>query len=642
MTFRSLALSNMKGNWRSYSAFFLSCVFSVLIFYMYSSFIFHPDVVNGHIQQAAKVRRGMLFCLYIIGIFSFLFVLYSNASFLKTRKQEFGLLSLFGMTKAQLRKLVIYESIALALLSIGTGIGLGMLFSKLFFMALSVFLKVSDPIPFAAPLKAIGMTGLGFFVLFVAIAVLTSLRIGKAELVELFKAGRKPKGQLLFSPWLVALAIVSLGSGYTMAIMLNPFNFFYMALLILVTVTIGTYFLFTQFSVLLIRFLQKRHSVFYNRTNMVVLSQLGYKLKDNARILFMVSIMSAVILTASGTFYLMQINSKQQIYQFYPYAVAVMEKGLQSHAVIDPEELKTHLREAGHPVTDEKIVAGASVSDIKLTRSNGNNIEYNPKTMMISESDYNRLAEAQGKQKIHLKPDTVAMPGSFNPPIERFQGTVQGKAFDYAVSANLSDSVMNQTDMNWMTVIMEDGDYKQLLANVPESEQLVWYGYEVKDWEHAGAAIKKLQVPEDLEGQINRNRADNFATMKETSALTLFIGLFISLLFFIASGSLIYFKMFTELQEDQAQFNALKRIGMTKQEIRKITVTQIGIIFYLPCLVGTIHALFAMKALDGLMESSVWLYSFVIIGIFVVMQTIYFLLASMSYSKGLNRGTASA
>jgi putative ABC transport system permease protein len=49
-----------------------------------------------------------------------------------------------------------------------------------------------------------------------------------------------------------------------------------------------------------------------------------------------------------------------------------------------------------------------------------------------------------------------------------------------------------------------------------------------------------------------------------------------------------------------------------------------------------------MKALDGLMGSSVWLYSLVIIGIFVVMQTIYFLLASMSYSKGLNRGTASA
>lgn len=271
---------------------------------MYSAFIYHPDVVSGHILQASKIRKGMMFCLYIIGIFSFLFVLYSNSAFLKTRKQEFGLLSLFGMTKAQLRKLVIYESIALALLSIGAGIGLGMLFSKLFFMALSVFLKVTDPIPFAVPLKAIGITGFGFFILFLAIAVLTSARIGRSELIDLFKAGRKPKGQLIFSPWLVALALVSLGSGYMMALMLDSFNFFYMALLILVTVTIGSYFLFTQFSVFAYSFLQKRHSFFYNRTNMIVLAQLGYKLKDNARILFMVSIMSAVILTASGTFYL--------------------------------------------------------------------------------------------------------------------------------------------------------------------------------------------------------------------------------------------------------------------------------------------------------------------------------------------------
>ncbi|MGO4107744.1 ABC transporter permease [Paenibacillus sp. YAF4_2] len=642
MTFRSLALSNMKGNWRSYSAFFLSCVFSVLIFYMYSAFIYHPDVVSGHILQASKIRRGMMFCLYIIGIFSFLFVLYSNSAFLKTRKQEFGLLSLFGMTKAQLRKLVIYESIAIALLSIGAGIGLGMLFSKLFFMALSVFLKVTDPIPFAVPLKAIGITGFGFFILFVAIAVLTSLRIGRSELIDLFKAGRKPKGQLIFSPWLVALALVSLGSGYTMALMLDPFNFFYMALLILVTVTIGSYFLFTQFSVLLIRFLQKRHSFFYNRTNMIVLAQLGYKLKDNARILFMVSIMSAVILTASGTFYLLQISSKQQIYDFYPYTVAVMEKGIHSHDVIDLDAMKAQLRAEGFPVTDEKIVTGIAATNIKLTRSNGNDMEYSPATMIISESDYNRLAKDKGKKQLHLKPGTAAMPGSFSPPIERITGSVQGQPIDYNAAAEPSESIMNQTNLNYMTVIMGDADYDRITAGVPEADQLVWYGYELKNWEHAGPALNKLEVSDDFIDQINRSRPDNYANMRDTSSLTLFIGLFISLLFFIASGSLIYFKMFTELQEDQAQFNALKRIGMTRQEIRKITVTQIAIIFYLPCLIGTIHALFAMKALDGLMGSSVWLYSLVIIGIFVVMQTIYFLLASMSYSKGLNRGTASA
>lgn len=162
MTFRSLALSNIRGNWRSYSAFFLSSVFSVMIFYIYAAFLYHPEVENGSIMAASKIRSGMMFCEYIIIIFSFLFVLYSNSAFLKTRQQEFGLFSLFGMTKAQLRKLVIYENAAIAVLAIAVGILLGMLFSKLFFMALAVLLKLEETIPFAAPLKAIGITAGGF------------------------------------------------------------------------------------------------------------------------------------------------------------------------------------------------------------------------------------------------------------------------------------------------------------------------------------------------------------------------------------------------------------------------------------------------------------------------------------------------
>ncbi|MGO4373201.1 FtsX-like permease family protein, partial [Paenibacillus sp. MCAF20] len=210
MTFRSLALSNIRGNWRSYSAFFLSSVFSVLIFYIYAAFLAHPDVVNGNIMAAAKVRRGMVFCEYLIVIFSFLFVLYSNSAFLKTRKQEFGLFSLFGMTKAQLRRLVIYENAAIAVLAIAVGIGLGMLFSKLFFMALGVLLDMDETIPFAVPLKAVWMTGGGFFLLFMVISLWTALRIGRNEIIDLLNAARKPKGQLAYSKWLVALAIACL------------------------------------------------------------------------------------------------------------------------------------------------------------------------------------------------------------------------------------------------------------------------------------------------------------------------------------------------------------------------------------------------------------------------------------------------
>jgi putative ABC transport system permease protein len=614
-----------------------------MIFYIYAAFLYHPEVINGQIMAASKIRRGMEFCEYIIVIFSFLFVLYSNSAFLKTRQQEFGLFSLFGMTRAQLRKLVVYENAAIAVLAIAVGIGLGMLFSKLFFMALTVLLKLNDPIPFAAPVKAIAMTAGGFFVLFMLISIWTALRIGRTEIVDLLKAARKPKGQLVFSPWLVTVAVICLGAAYGMALFMTSGTFIMLALPILITVVIGTYFLFTQLSVLLLRVIQKRSSVYYKRTNMIVFAQLGYKIKDNARILFTVSILSAVIMTALGTVYIMQIGSKQGMLQNSPFSLAYSEKGLNTHKVIDPAVLKRVVEEDGFQIVKEAKVAGVLINRYAIGWGNDKPNENDSDALIVSATDYNKLASMTGQPSIHPESGKLTLAQPFGNAASRtgvVKGSINGKEVNYEISNLIDAKVMNWLESNYFTFVMDDFSYVELRSTVPEDKLFVMYGYELSDWENSSATAEKLKklVPEELQGQIDFRRASNMDEMKETVSLTLFIGMFISLLFFIASGSMIYFKLFTELQEDQAQFKALTRIGMTKGEIRKIVVTQVGIVFFVPVIVGISHALFAMKALDNMMGSSNWFYSFVVIGIYIVMQTLYFLVACSSYMKSMLRG----
>ncbi|MBN6188744.1 FtsX-like permease family protein [Aneurinibacillus sp. BA2021] len=444
MTLRSLALRNIRRNWRSYRAFFMSSVFSVMIFYMYAAFVAHPDLTSGHVIGTSKVRLGMVLCQYIIVIFSFLFVLYSNSAFLKSRIKEFGLLYMLGMTRMQLRRFIVYESTIIAVMAIVAGISLGILFSKPFFMSLAVLLGMKDPITVAVPLHALWLTAGSFFMLFTLISIGTAMRVGCTEIVELLKATGRSEEQIVYLPWLALLAVVCLAASYGMALMLNARNFNMLALIILLTAITGTYLFFTQFSVMLLRFFKGSTRLYYNRTNLIVFAQLGHKLKENARMLFVVSILSAVILTVSGTIYMLGLA-------------------------------------------------------VQL------------------------------------------------------------------------DNVQTQY--------------------------------------------------EDAQGVIS---------------LTMFIGVFISLLFFVASGSMIYFKLFTDLQEDQAQYKVLTRIGMTQAELRKKVFLQVAILFFTPCLVGIIHALVALKALNNLLMVSNWIYSFVIIGIYMAMQTIYFLVASNSYIKSIN------
>lgn len=595
-------------------------------------------------MAASKVRAGMVFCEYIIIIFSFLFVLYSNSAFLKTRQQEFGLFSLFGMTKVQLRKLVIYENAAIAALAIAVGIGLGMLFSKLFFMALTVLLNLQEAIPFAAPIKAIGLTAGGFFVLFMLISIWTALRIGRTEIIDLLKAARKPKGQLVFSPWLVAVSIVCLSAAYGMALSMNNANFMLLALPILITVVIGTYFLFTQLSILLLRFIQKRSSLYYKRTNMIVFAQLGYKIKDNARILFIVSILSAVVMTALGTVYIMNIGAKKNMLENSPYSLAYSEIGLNTHEVIDPAKLKQVVKEDGFKIVREAKLAGVLLHNYSIQWGDAKPNHYDFDVVIISATDYNKQASMTGGPSLQPENGKVTLitpyVGNKKENIGIVTGNINGKKTSFEVSGKVEAKIMNTMESNFYTFVMDDFSYMKLLSSVPEDELYVMYGYELSNWEKTAATVEKLTklVPEKLHSQIDFSRVTILNDMNEVVSLTLFIGMFISLLFFIASGSMIYFKLFTELQDDQAQFKALVRIGMTKGEIRKIVVTQVGIVFFVPVIVGICHALFAMKALDNLMESSNWIYSFVVIGIYIVMQTLYFITACSSYMKSMLRG----
>ena len=223
-------------------------------------------------------------------------------------------------------------------------------------------------------------------------------------------------------------------------------------------------------------------------------------------------------------------------------------------------------------------------------------------------------------------------------------GKIAGKEISFDVMKSTNENVLN----NWawmvsnsLTIIIDDEHYQAELANVPTENQLVFYGYELNNWEKAGdtaSKIKSLANGEDAPYDKDFSRSIRYGEMNETIALTVFIGLFISLLFFIAAGSMIYFKLFTEIGEDQAQFRSLSRIGMTKKEMRRTVVSQIAIIFFIPCAVGICHALFAMAALDNMMMTSNWFYSFVVFGIYVGMQFIYFLLASNSYMKSMLRG----
>ncbi|NLW17286.1 MAG: ABC transporter permease, partial [Firmicutes bacterium] len=195
---------------------------------------------------------------------------------------------------------------------------------------------------------------------------------------------------------------------------------------------------------------------------------------------------------------------------------------------------------------------------------------------------------------------------------------------------------VNQDVCSMSVLVVPDVNYCQWVSN--DDSLQFWHQlcFETPNWHKLLNVHELVARNTPPEVSWSASRADGYAELRNAAALTMFIGVFVSFLFFIASGSLLYFKLFTEIDVDKRQFTTLHDIGITRREKLQIINRELGILFFLPVAIGALHTAFAMKTLSNLApQLQVIGGTAVVAGIYAVLQLIYFLLARRAYLKQL-------
>lgn len=649
MTFRQFAFNNVIRSKRTYLAHFLSSTFAIMIFFTYALLAFHPNLqgdlaasvtINTFAKSGLQISQGLIF------FFSFFFILYSVSAFLKTRKKDFGILMLHGMSRSQLNKLVFIENIIIGIASILTGITIGMAFSKFILIMSNNLLMIDKGLPFYMPFKAIGITFGAFFLLFLFISLFTSRLVNVEKLVELIKAEEKPKPEPKASFGLSLFALICIGIGYTAvfhsvkAIHYKDMNYVLFMMATGVSfVVLGTYFLFTQLSVYVLRALKKRENIFFKKTNILTISDLVYQLKDNAKMFFMVTIISAVAFTAVGT--CMGLGNSSMAESDNPFAF--------SYKSYDNNQLeKEHLKKIESELHDGKFKFKRVTYSIKQVRDT----LYNSKvsSSVIKLSDYNKLAEAFGFEEENLKGEN----SSFVIPSRKVANTKSNQnnfqllyrdiKKDMHVNKILTPKELQDTMVT--IIIVPDAVYNQMIAD-PENYhfETTINGFIVKDWEKTKKVAENLLAAfqKDYTSKIEDivdNEKYTFSTliltwivMKQGFGLASIMSVLIGIVFFTFAASFLYFRLYTDLERNQQQYKMIAKVGLSKPELKKIVSRQLALLFFLPIAIAITHSTVAFMALQKLANFSVLGSSVMVLICFLVMQIIYFYFVRAQYLK---------
>ncbi|HEK9098905.1 ABC transporter permease [Bacillus pfraonensis] len=641
MTFRQFAFNNVFRNKRTYAAHFLSSTFSIMIFFTYALLLFHPDL-TGELKSTSETISelgtiGFRISQSLIFVFSFFFILYSVSSFLKTRKKEFGILMMQGMSIRQLKKLVLIENMLIGFGSIFIGIMIGLIFSKLVLLISASILMINKGLPFYIPIQAILLTIVTFLILFLIVSLVTFKMIKVTELVELIQAEEKPKPEPKASIILSLLSFVSISSGYgiVLYIIFRRIISFPLLGLGVLLVIIGTYFLYTQCSVFLLQAAKKRESLFLKKTNILTFSELIYRMKDNAMMFFIVSIISAVAFTAIGT--TAALGNKELSRMTNPYTFTYM-------SFEDNKMENEHLALIKKYLNEANIAYRLGSASTKYTESD---------VSVMKLSEYNDLAKSLGYQKetldredeILLVPGWIAQKQEFEN--NQFKKEIEVIHGDWMKTFHVKKAVKNLVlphEVGNTLIAVQDQVYDKVpfiaREDITFSKERI-YGFVVDDWMRTKEISHQLN---NILGIENGERSFYFEALalqwlqaKQTNGLLLMASVLVGIVFFTFAASFIYFRLYTDLDRDQQQYKMISKMGLSKRELKGVVTRQLLIMFFLPIVVAVIHTAVAYTALQQLVDFSILNSSIIILISFVCIQILYFFMTRWRYLQKLYR-----
>ena len=664
--YRKLAVTNLKNNGKSYLPYVLASAFSVMMYFILDNLYRNRSLV----EKGSLLAIMLSYAAAVLLIFSVIFLFYINSFLIKRRKKELGIYNILGMEKGHLAKMLFLESVMTTAASIIGGILAGILFGKFAYLILLKILHMGGKLEYRISLASAGMTTILFGVIFILIFLYNLLQMKLSNPIELLRGGntgeREPK-----TKWIMTIiGIFCLAGGYYIALTtkepLAALGKFFIAVILVI---VGTYFLFMAGSIAFLKILRNKKSYYYKMKHFTAVSGMIYRMKQNAVGLANICILSTMVLVMVSMTVSLYGGMNDVIATRFPYEAKITGSGIDQNEEEQIEEIVNDITVKNHTDSTSQIRYHkgefTTIYDDKTKKFDmmaagnytGSNVS---ELVMIPLSDYN---QTEGKNvKLNENEILLYHRNHKNSDTEnkKDKEVIQLGDRSYTVAAELDSLTIAKADATntvdgWYVVVKDNSIITSCLKDVYESSNIydelkeyygkIQYSY---SFNLNGSSENRIKTEKRIQEQLRKEFSQCSIESRELSRESfyelyggfLFIGIFLGIIFLMATTLIIYYKQISEGYDDRERYQIMMKVGMSRKEVKQSIRSQVLLVFFLPLIMTVIHLAFAFRIITKLLSvlnlTNVSLFFMCTVGTVAVFTIIYvciYIITAREYYK---------
>lgn len=675
-----LAWQNLKKNIKFYLPYILTVVLTSASFYIMLA-------LNGN-DSTPSMERYIYLSQYVavggfvIAIFSIIFLFYTNSFLMKRRNKEIALYNILGMGKRHISKVLAFETLYTAILGIGGGIVVGLIFQKLVTLLLFKMMHFELYYDFYIFWFGIALTAIVFGAILLLNLIANLFRIHLTNPIQLLRSGsvgeREPKTKWI----LTIIGIFTLGAGYYIAVTtenaVDALSLYFAAVFLVI---IGTYCLFTSVSISVLKLLRKNKKFYYKTKNFIGISGMLYRMKRNAVGLANICVLSTMVLVmVSGTLSLF-LGTEDALNTLYPNDISiVMRYEPNVDNTFDMGEIDQAVLSA---VTEEGVEAENFTSQKSISVSFGklSDSEFSADRSKFGEVTTSYVYFTVITAEQYAKMNNIDVPKLAEDEILVYSRdgklgdtvTLDFKSDDnpngekkvFKIAEVLSENPLQDGEAtisiieSYQIVVADDAVFNEIFTeqknvygeNYSLAVYSTYFDVDATAEEEEELCAKLSDVLDSSsynvyaeENNINFGYSIDRKSVNSENYYSLnggffFLGVFLGILFIMATVLIIYYKQISEGYEDRERYVIMQKVGMDKTEVKRSINSQVLVVFFAPLIVAAVHVAFNFKlvtlllSLFGLMNTTITLACTVttLVAFIAVYGIVYALTAKVYY-----------